>query len=67
MTRYYILQECNSGHRAYLAPMAYTERGFDSRHKARHYLDRHGWRFSPRIIREDRVRAVCDRFEADND
>jgi hypothetical protein len=64
--RYYILQECHTGHKVTLRPMTYTESGFDSRHKARHYLDRHGWRFSPRIVREDRISDVQWRFEREN-
>lgn len=62
--RYFILQECWGGHRSYLAPMAYTERGFDSRHKARRHLDKYGRRFSPRVVREDRIGSVSARFAA---
>lgn len=36
--RFYIIQDTAHGER----PLPYTERGFDTRHKARHYLDRSG-------------------------
>ena len=36
--RFYIIQRTAHGER----PLPYTERGFDTRHKARHYLDRSG-------------------------
>ena len=65
--RYYILQECNGGHGSYLAKMPYTESGFANRHVARRYLDKHGRRFSPRIVRSDRVADVQLRFERKHD
>lgn len=36
--RYYIIQTTAQG----IRPLPYTEGGFDTRHKARHYLDRTG-------------------------
>ena len=36
--RFYIIQQTAHGER----PLPYTERGFDTRHKARHYLDKTG-------------------------
>lgn len=36
--RYYIIQTTAQG----IRPLPYTEAGFDTRHKARHYLDRTG-------------------------
>ena len=36
--RYYIIQTTAQG----IRPLPYTEGGFDTRHKARHYLDRAG-------------------------
>ena len=38
MKRYYIEQHTAQG----IRPLPYTERGFDTRHKARHYLDKAG-------------------------
>lgn len=64
--RFYILQECFDGRESCLAPMAYTESGFDSYGKARAFLDRHGRRFSPRIVRKDRLERVKDSFRAAN-
>ena len=64
--RYYILQECFNGHRSCLRPMSYTESGFDTRHKARRYLDKHGRNFSPRIVRADRLDIVKYNFEKRN-
>ena len=36
--RYYIIQTTARG----IRPLPYTEAGFDTRHKARHYLDKTG-------------------------
>jgi hypothetical protein len=36
--RFYIIQTTAQG----IRPLPYTERGFDTRHKARHYLDKSG-------------------------
>jgi hypothetical protein len=36
--RYYIIQNTAQG----IRPLPYTEAGFDTRHKARHYLDKTG-------------------------
>ena len=36
--RYYIIQTTAQG----IRPLPYTEGGFDTRHKARHYLDKTG-------------------------
>ena len=52
--RYYILQSCAFD---IIRILPYTESGFDSRHKARYYLDKTGESYC-QIVREDRVSKV---------